>query len=555
MSKEQDILILEASLQELRLTHALVGTGPVKVLQAGSFALEEKSSDKSAIEDQVILDRMTKYVAEQGWAGRQVLCLLGGSAVSCQYFDMPPLKGNCLRNAVLLKLGQRLPFAVDEALVDIHPLKRQTSNDGDDLRVAATAIRREVVRSAIGACEYLKLDVSIVSAMPAALAALARSTIEDCAQMQAVLHVGEQTCTLVVFQGKKPCVTSEIEIGLHDFTAAMMRPIIDGDSVIQLDDAKAEALRDEIGIPKAGQQIESIGVAGSRLLPLLEPILQKLAHQLTQWLTFAATSCGTERVARLRLVGSGAMMAGLSEAVGSRVEIDVDQADWLDGVASCSDTLDPESLCSCAAAVAAATHQKDLPDLTPRDVRNQRRLRRIRRSTVLAAPVLAAAVFGLSVLFDNVIARSGLSQGVDQAKLVQLQRISRSHDRQNAEQRFTQQLQKQFDDFARATPRWDGLFKELARALPQEVQVTEFRARTEKDDIHVTMQARVYTRPQGWNFDQVVEQTLRALEGSPFFKRVLPLSSNRAGPGEDSPAAGTLSVELELAYPRSGAGA
>jgi Tfp pilus assembly PilM family ATPase/Tfp pilus assembly protein PilN len=555
MSKEQDILILEASPIELRLSRAVAARGEVRFLDARAFRAQAQKEDGSALSDQHAVDALAAYVSQHHWNGKDVLCLLNGSAVSCHYFDMPPLNGNSLKQAVHLKLGQQLHFSVDEALVHVSTLAPMKSVDGDQLRVAATAIRRSVIKAAVKTCHRLESPLMMLSAAPAALTALATSAKEDAREMQALLYVGGDISTLIILQDGRPCVTSEIEIGSRDFATALMRPIIDGDNVVQLDEAKATALRNEVGIPKADQQIESLGMVGGRLLPLLEPLLQKLSLQITQWMSFAATSADGRKVSHLKLVGPGAEIPGLASAMGKRVGVTASDADWLKGLACVDSPAEDIDLSSCAAAISAVLHQRDLPDLLPPDVRQRRRVLRVRRSAALVTPVVAAAILGVGFLFDAVATKVAPSLGAEQAKLAHLQRLANDHNQWSATQRLVAQLQQQLDGFSRVTPRWDGLFKELSRTLPPELQVTGLLARTEEGAMFLTLRTRIFTSGNGRSFDEVLEQTLMTLERSPFFRRVQPLGSNRLEQDKATGVAGTMDVELELAFPKPRMGA
>lgn len=548
MSKEHDILILEVGPAELRLSHVVAVRGEITFLDARSFHTQDKDEDGSALGNEQAVSSLTDYVSDNDWNGKDVLCLLSGSAVSCQYFDMPPLKGCSLKQAANLKLGQQLPFPVDEANVDIRPMEPRKAAGENQLHVAATAIRRDLIDAVVKTCHRLKSPLMVLTAAPSALAALAMSAKDDTPEMRAVLHVGNDASTLIILRDGRPCVTSEIEIGAGDFSKALMRPIIDGDNVIQLDAEKAIALRDEVGIPQADQQIESLDLAGGRLLPLLEPLLQKLSLQLTQWMTFASTSADGRKVSHLKLVGPGAKIPGLVSAIGKRVGIDAAEVDWLKGLASVDASARDVTLSSCAAATGAVLHRSDLPDLLPPDVRRKRRILQVRRSATLIAPVVAAAVFGLGFLFETAVTKVAPSLGADRTRLAHLQRLASEHSRRNAKQKLVARLQQQLDCFAQATPRWDGLFKELSRKLPKELQVTEFRARCDGGAILLTMRTKIFTSRSGRSFDEVLEEALMTLEHSPFFKRVQPLGSNRLGQ-DASGAAGTLVVELELAYP------
>ncbi len=552
MSKNREILVLEAGGSELRIAHVSIRGDTVAVGECASFHAVELGDDNPAIQDQNLLDELAAYVTERGWTGRDVLCLLGGDSVSCQYFEMPPLKGLALRQAVLLKLGQQLHFEIGEAVVDVAPIAGTSSAETNLQRVAVTAVRRQRAQAAIDAATRMGLNPTLVSAAPVAMAAMAADKLGGDDPMRAALHVGERASVLTVFSGQTPCVVSELAIGLADFAIALTRPIISGEDVIQLELEEATALRDRVGIPEAGLEIESLGIKGGNLMPLLAPTLQKLSKQLTQWLTFAATSAGDAEASTLTLVGPGASMHGLTGAIGVGIGMSVETADWLTGATIASRSSDAPPLESSTIAVAAALYAGGLPELTPPEVRTRRKIKRVRRSTALVSPVLAAAIFGLAFLFEQM--GTGLQPvvGENQQSLAGMRKLAEVNQQWNAAQVEVDRLQGEFDVFASATPHWEGLFKELSRTLPGELQTTRLDARMEPTGLVVRMEATIYPAPQGRNLEEIVEQTLLSFARSPFFEDVQLLKSivSEGGRGAPNAAAGTLSVDLRLAYPR-----
>lgn len=558
MSKSREILVLEAGGDELRVSHLSVQGGAVAIGASASFLSVDHCVDKPAIQDQNLLDELSAYVTERGWTGRDVLCLLGGDSVSCQYFDMPPLKGAAMRQAVLLKLGQQLHFEISEAVVNIAPVAAALSTETNLQRMAVTAVLQERAQAAIDAAVRMGLNPTLVSVAPAAIAAMAGEKLGGDGQVRAALHVGERASVLAVFRGPMPCVVCELAIGLGDFADALTRPIISGDDVIQLEADQAAALRDEVGIPAAGLEIASLGIKGHHLLPLLAPTLQKLSKQLTQWLTFAATSAGDAKVSTLALVGPGASMHGLADAVEQSIVISVDKADWLRGTASASTSSDESPLAASTIAVAAVLHEGRLPDLTPPKVRTQRKIRRVRRSTALVSPIVAAAIFGLAFMFD----RMGLGLqpvvGENQKSLADMRQLAESNEQWNAVQTEVDRLLGEFDTFASATPHWEGLFKELSRILPGELQMTRLEARMEPTGLVIRLEATIYPAPRGRGLNEIVEQTLLLFARSPFFKDVRLLKSaltkNVNERGISDVESGTMSVDLGLAYPQAKGG-
>jgi Tfp pilus assembly PilM family ATPase/Tfp pilus assembly protein PilN len=552
MSRSRKTFVLYVAADEVKLVQVELRNGQVELSEACSFLSRAKTQDRHPLRDETTLDAIATHVSQHHWRGRDLLCLIGGSTVACQYYDMPTLNGPALRQAVMLKLKQQLHFDVADAVVAIDPMSVARGGEKPRCRVRVAAVHRDRASAAVDAAARMGLHITGISVAPAALAGLAQEAFKTAPGLTAILHVDEVLSTLVVLDEGSPCVTTELPIGLAELTAALMRPIIDGENVIQLDELHALELRNQIGIPAPDQHIESLGVAGQRLLPVIEPALQKFAKHLTQWLTFAATSVDGGKIQTVRLVGPGTAIPGFGPALAARINLDVRAENWLAGRASLTDSSPSFSLESAAAVVGAACCRDTLPDLLPSEVRTAYRIHQIRRSIVFCGPLLAAAVLAFAVLFQNVGAK--LSPGISEQRrqLADVQQVLTENGRWTAEQKTIDRLQSQMDDFSTATPLWLGLFKELSFLLPAELQATEFIARNSEEGIRVTVNATVFVRHDGRSFDEVVERTLLLLQRSPFFRRVQLLAANRNEKTLLRGGAGTLSVELDLAYPRRG---
>lgn len=525
----------------------------VTVSDCCSFLTQDRRDDRTAIQDQNLVDQLSVAVSERDWVGRDVMCVVAGGTVASQYFDMPVLPDPALRQAVLLKLGQQLHFPVAQAIVDIRPVESQTAATHHQKRVAVTAIHADAAQAVIDATARIGLKLLAISASAPALTRLAGETHKRESGLHGVLHFGERSSVLAIFNGQTPAVTCELAFGLDDFTRALMRPIISGDDVIQLDAEKAVRLRDEVGIPDADAVIDMIGVPGNRLYPLLEPTLQKFAQQLTQWMTFAGTTENGARVTGLALVGLGASLRGIAGALATRLKIDVTAGRWLENRAATCGAAADAPLESFAVAVAAAQFRRSLPDLIPPEIRKAWKVRRIRRSTTLISPMVAAIIIGFTFLFNQIQGYTGRSYGGQKA-LYDLQALADENARWTAEQNVVNAMAARIAEFAAATPAWEGLFKELSQILPGEMRATKFSATQSLDGIAFRVDSNVYTPPTGRDFDEVVEQTLRSLERSPFFTRVQLLNSVRYPNDGSRLETGVMSIELQLAYKRPNLG-
>ena len=304
MSRQQGVIHVQAVSDELRLCRVRRTRAGVEVSDAVQIRAARQVDDVSVLSDESAVRALIDTVRQRRWTGLDAYCLLGGASVACQYYEIPPLKGAALRQAVELKLGQQLHFSVADALVAIEPPVAAADKSTGQVLVGATAVVSELARTAVKTLRDAGLNPIGLTAVPAALTALAHATHGGEGGFSGIFFIDERHSTFILFKNGLPVVSTDITFGAGDLTTALMRPIIAGDDVVQLDAAQALALRNQVGIPTAAQKIDSINVTGERLLPLLEPVLQRLAKQLTQWLTFAGAKSTSSSVL-LRVVGPG----------------------------------------------------------------------------------------------------------------------------------------------------------------------------------------------------------------------------------------------------------
>lgn len=545
MSKSRDVLILEAFPDELRLATARESYGVVTVSHLSSFWCRTKADDTSALCDQTTIDALVAYVEERGWAGRSLICLVGGPGVSCQHYDLPPLKGPALRQAALLKLKQQLHFEVSDAVVAIDLVPRAEGVNENQLRINATAIQKDIAQAAIALATTARLKLIALTAAPAACARLAAIRHSDAGSCRAILSVDEHSSTLVVLNGATPFVTTELPFGAADLTTALMRPIINGENVIQLDETAARALRDEIGVPAPQQEVVSLQVNGEKLLPLIEPVLQKLSKNLTQWLAFAGTCSGGTPISSVVLTGAKGTINGLAPCLASRTGVAVNSARSLDGMVTMGDgmeNVEPESL---GLVVAASRWRRTLPDLIPEGTKREVRAARIRRYVTYASPIAAIVMLALGVSFDRTGKSLANEIAANSQRLAAAQEILNNRTRLAADAQATKKLMAQVDSFVEDSPSWTGVFKELSYRLPPQLRALDYSCRINGRKVTLIVKAGVHSQGTPHTFDDLVTQTLNSLERSALFQRV-EVSVNRSPQTEDPNADGILSIELVL---------
>ncbi|HUN81395.1 MAG TPA: hypothetical protein VMV81_07775, partial [Phycisphaerae bacterium] len=112
----------------------------------------------------------------------------------------------------------------------------------------------------------------------------------------------------------------------------------------------------------------------------------------------------------------------------------------------------------------------------------------------------------------------------------------------------TRVLSGQIEEFTRSCPPWHALFKQLSVTLPAEMRAIEVVGRPVESGTKLIVKAAVYPNSSK-SFYELASQTILALQKSPFFRRV-EMSANRGSSTEDPLAAGIVSFEMDLIYPR-----
>lgn len=566
MSRDREFLLLHAEAEALHLMRVRTADRGVRLAPLCTVESEGGAAQGCALLNQAAVDAVSDLLREQRLCGSQLVIAIGGAVVTPSFLELPPLDGKALKQAVALKLEQQLHFPMEEALVAVASSRRGAGKTSEPRIVHATAARREVIDAAVRFAAANRMKLSGICAVPDALAAAAANATEPGLGLTGVLHFDERQSTLVVLADGAPIACADITVSASDLTSALMRPIISGDQVFQIDAPRAGALRAEIGIPRADDVIESLGITGDRVIPLLEPVLQKLAKQLTQWLTFISTSQG-RIVGEFQIVGIGGGIKGLDEAIASRTNLKITRGDWFDRLVEMSDSrgdsrdgVDSTRSDAHAAAVAgicaaAALSYEKLPDLVPPEVRQDQRIHGVRRSVLTWGPVVAAACLALGVAFAQLASAVRPARKDTERRLVDAQIALTQLTNVVGATHSLRGREKRFEDFAASSPNWAMLFKELSLLLPPELQATEYRLESRPDGMALTVQAAVFVDGRGRDFDEVVRQALLLLQRSALFKRVELVSANRGTEKSESNLAGELSIQLDLAFVQFARGA
>jgi hypothetical protein len=251
---------------------------------------------------------LEQFAAEHQLAGCDVRVAFVGAGTIVQRLTLPPLSTrNRLQavNAHLRNYAEGRELSIDLAL-DPRSSRRKNT------RLLAAGVDRDLSRAICQACRQAGMRVQAMTALASAFGpATDRGPLVQ-------LVVGERTTTIQLFDDGRLTTCRDVLLGRRDFLQAYQRPILTKGGAVTLSLEEANALARDVGIPVEREDEVRPGVLASQLWPTLNPVLQRLQHEVEQSLVHSQWP--TPQDANLALLGLPAI-PGLGEFLVTELQL------------------------------------------------------------------------------------------------------------------------------------------------------------------------------------------------------------------------------------------
>ncbi|MHC4975912.1 MAG: PilN domain-containing protein [Planctomycetota bacterium] len=325
-------------------------------------------------------------------------------------------------------------------------------------------------------------------------------------QVQARITIGEHTTTLSVFDSERLYLVRTIEIGLYQLIEMIVRQLrVEGQS-------NEEARRDAWGfllargVPMAFDTIdEQRGIMGRDLLPMIQPVLQRIFVEIKQSLRFGVPRESLEG-ARITISGPGALVPRLGELLDEHLDLGVECETTSDRDLT-GDNLE-------RALSMVTTHGCARPESTLTSTQRVRTLtlRRVRKGLVAGTLAASLAVL-VNTSFQYMDARDSLARidslepqlsSIKEARF-QFEQAGELHQNMEA-------MRASLDQFLDARPSWSVFLHMLSGSVPPTIQLTEIRGETQGDVPGVRLEGIEYQSAES----NAIQEFLRTLQASPL---------------------------------------
>ncbi len=285
-----------------------------------------------------------------------------------------------------------------------------------------------------------------------------------------LLHIDEHRCAIGMTSEGKIDLLRTFDIGLNKFGEAVVRASQGSDRVQgnPLTLGRAVEILREHGIPEPGEDIGGdVGLSANAILPLLQPVIQRLTVEIKQSLRMVLRRNDTSAV-RIELQGPGAQVHGLTDALMRTIDAEFIVHDR-DGLA---DSI-PQRLV-----------RKSDQSLTLYSARHLAAVSegRFRRAVVFGALlgfVVLGAEAGRFLHKGTGLERQTQSMSSDVARVQQFRDLSEQAVALNAQLGEAEDL---LERYVGPQPDWTAALTHLANAADNTVKLTEIRGSQERAD-------------------------------------------------------------------------
>ncbi|KUG05042.1 hypothetical protein ASZ90_017531 [hydrocarbon metagenome] len=161
---------LDIGSRKIKIASVRKKRGSLEVINFGSRETPRGAVERGSIKDPDILGAsIADLVTELGLRKKTVVTAVAGPQVYTRIISLPSLRLDELRKAVRYEATAFLPIPVEEAAMDIFPLREYQDHEGARVELFFVAVRQSQVEKIRTVCQLGKLKLQTIEIEPLAL--------------------------------------------------------------------------------------------------------------------------------------------------------------------------------------------------------------------------------------------------------------------------------------------------------------------------------------------------------------------------------------------------
>lgn len=192
---------LDISSQRISIVEIELKNNNFYIKKYGSIPTPVSSDEGGYIDEPRILgEKLAKLIDELGLKGSAVTTAVGGQQVYTRTMIMPQMSLKDIRKAATYQAMNMLPINIDDASIDVFPLRNFEDEEGKKTEVFFAAVRRQQIDNLYNCCEIAGLKLKRVELEPLALQRVISSTnILSDIESTAILQIGASRSYFAVY--------------------------------------------------------------------------------------------------------------------------------------------------------------------------------------------------------------------------------------------------------------------------------------------------------------------------------------------------------------------
>lgn len=292
---------LDIGEKRIKLARVKERNGSLQILTFGSIPTPTGAVEAGIVFDPERLGEELKVlVRDLHLKGKRVVSAVAGGQVYIRNLVMPRMKLKEMKEAVQYQAMKFLPIPVEEAAMDIFPLRDFEDEEGPKTEVFFVAVRKQQVENLEAACSIAGLKLAAVEIEPMAIYRVLGKGDEE---VVAFLKMGSSRSYFAGFKKGVLVFYRSLSFGTSAFFQTQ-----------GLSDGYGHNVGDEINVN-----------ADNRYDYLVGDIISEVKRSLEYYDTQVET--GEKRIAKFFLCGGGVAIKGLDYRLAEGLDVEVEVAD------------------------------------------------------------------------------------------------------------------------------------------------------------------------------------------------------------------------------------
>lgn len=338
-----------------------------------------------------VSEALRRLWAQGGFSTTKVVLGVSGPRVFVRQAEVPAMRAEDMRSALRFDAQELVPIPMEKASFDFSPLDGPAGPGTDSepmQRILLVAAPQDLLASYSAALDAAGLEATVMDAAPLALMrAVPCVPSGDGGQppLEVLVSVGAELTTVAVRQAATPRFIRSLGVGGARLTEGIA-------NALQVEVGVAERLK-RGGLPDGTPRL-------AEARKVMAADMREVAEEIRTTIDFFMLQSGDEPIGRLLITGGAAQTEDLAHLVADGLAVPLARLDPLHGLDVGALGYEPEDLervrGSAATAVGLALWPVEAPlirlNLLPQEVRERRKVRRIRTAAVAGVTAVAGVL-------------------------------------------------------------------------------------------------------------------------------------------------------------------